>query len=158
MSHTLSKSRLCVYIRDGCVKILLGWITNWPGGRRGGVSAFTSSSPLLSSPHSFNIELQHMQSSVPTRTLDPPEPRSQSQRVSTDSTLERGRKLERSALLQQHLTMVIQHRNRSGLQEFKTRSISNDHIADKAVVLPRRQMLIKRFLESAVNRGGFSPG
>lgn len=155
MSHTLSKSRLCVYIRDGCVKILLGWITNWPGGRRGGCFSIHI---LLSSPHSFNIELQHMQSSVPTRTLDPPEPRSQSQRVSTDSTLERGRKLERSALLQQHLTMVIQHRNRSGFQEFKTRSISNDHIADRAVVLPRRQMLIKRFLESAVNRGGFSPG
>lgn len=69
MSHTLSKSRLCVYIRDGCVKILLGWITNWPGGRRGGVSAFTSSSP-----HSFNIGIQHMQSSVRTRTLDPLNP------------------------------------------------------------------------------------
>lgn len=29
MSHTLSKSSLCVYISDGCVKILLGW--GWRG-------------------------------------------------------------------------------------------------------------------------------
>lgn len=78
MSHTLSKSRLCVYISDGCVKILLGWITNWPGWGVGGGG---------SSPHTLlSSQFQRWN----------PAYAEQSQRVgATDSILERGRKLKR---------------------------------------------------------------
>lgn len=121
MSHTLSKSRLCVYIRDGCVKILLGWITNWPGGR--GTGSFQPSHPPF-------LTVSTLKSST-CRAASEPEPLNPGARVSVSArTLERGRKLERSALLHQHLTVGIQDRSRSSFQELKIRSISNDHIAD----------------------------
>lgn len=107
MSHTLSKSRLCVYIRDGCVKILLGWITNWPGGRRGGV--FQHSHPPLLSSQFQHRNPAHAQQRPNPNPRPPPNPGARVSVSVRTQLWKRGRKLERSALLHQHLTKVIQH-------------------------------------------------
>lgn len=155
VTHAIKEQTVCLHKRwlrenTSGLDYKLAW------GEEGGV--FQHSHPPLLSSQFQHRNPAHAQQRPNPNPRPPPNPGARVSVSVRTQLWKRGRKLERSALLHQDLTKVIQHRNRSDLQEFKTRSISNDHIADRAVVLPWRQMLIKRFLESAGNCGGFSPG